>query len=234
MTACPRSGISPRVQFGGHESFEAGENKVDLLVGEVLVVVVVVMEVLVVVNIVGVVGAQREISFEYNIEAEALAEMVEEVEVEKKAEKEPVVVDVMELVGREPAFVDKNWRDLLVGPQSRVVLRTFFWQPLPHCPFSSSDLYWSSWVPAFSFWVYLWKLLLLLMMLVSLLMLVLLVILFFWVSVLRLLVSWFRCFVLGEVRWCLFGDPFFFRVTSVHSSWLIGWADLGFASLFAW
>ena len=155
MTACPRSGISPRVQFGGHESFEAGENKVDLLVGEVLVVMVVVMEVLVVVNIVGVVGAQREISFEYNIEAEALAEMVEEVEVEKKAEKEPGVVDVMELVGREPAFVDKNWRDLLVGHQSRVVLRTFFWQPLPHCPFYSSDLYWSSWIPAFSFWVFL-------------------------------------------------------------------------------
>ncbi len=99
MTACPRSGISPRVQFGGDEFFAAGENKVDVLVGEVLLVVGVVMGVVVVVNTVGVVVAPRENSVECNIGAEALAEMVEEVVVEKKAEKEPGVVDVVELVG---------------------------------------------------------------------------------------------------------------------------------------
>ena len=61
MTACPRSGISPRVQFGGDECFAAGKNKVDLLVGEVVVVVGVVMGVVVVVNIVGVVGVRGRI-----------------------------------------------------------------------------------------------------------------------------------------------------------------------------
>ena len=116
MTACPRSGISPRVQFGGHKFFKAGENKVDLLVGEVVGVVVVVMEVLVVVNIVGVVGAQREISVECNIEGEELAEMVEEVVVEKEAKKEPGVVDVMELVGGDDSLGDERWRGFLVGP----------------------------------------------------------------------------------------------------------------------
>ena len=79
-----------------------------------------------------VVGAQRENSFECNIEGEALAEMVEEVVVvEKKAEKETGVVDVVELVGGESAFLDKRWRGLLVGPQDRVVLRTFFGSPFP-------------------------------------------------------------------------------------------------------
>ena len=230
--------MSPRVQFGGDEFFAAGESKVDLLVGEVLVVVGVVMGVVVVVNIVGFVGAQREISVECNIEGEALVEMVEEKLVEKKAEKEPGVVDGVELVGGETAFVDKRWRGLLVGPQGRLVLRTFFWQPLPRCPFSSSDLFWFPWVPAFSFWVSLGKLLLLLMMLMSLLMLVLLVILFFWVSVLRLLVSRFRCFVFGEVRWCLFVPvlgtlSFSESPQSIPPGCLVG-PDLGLASLFAW
>ena len=228
MTACPRSGISPRVQFGGDEFFAAGENKVDLLV----------MGVVVVVNIVGVVGAQREISVECNIEGEALAEMVEEVLVEKEAEKGPGVVDAVELVGGEDSLGDEHWRGLLVGVQGKVVLRTFSLQPLPRCPFSSSDLYWSPWVPAFSFWVSLGKLLLLLMMLASLLMLVLLVILFFWVSVLRLLVSFFRCFVFGEARWCLFVPvlgtlSFSESPQSIPPGCLVG-SDWGFASLFAW
>ena len=41
------------------------------------------------------------------------------------------MVDVVELVGGEAAFVNKFWRGLLVGPQGRVVLRTFFSSPFP-------------------------------------------------------------------------------------------------------
>ena len=37
-----------------------------------------------------------------------MAGLVEEVVVEKKAEKEPGVVDGVELVGREPAFGDQR------------------------------------------------------------------------------------------------------------------------------
>ena len=64
MAASPGSGTSPRVKFGGDELLAPGENVenvLDLLVGEVVVVVVVVMGVVVVVgvvNIVGVVGVQ--------------------------------------------------------------------------------------------------------------------------------------------------------------------------------
>ena len=84
-----------------------------------------------VVNIVGVVGTQGKHSVECNIEGEALVEVVEEVVVEKVAEKEPGVVGVVEFVGVEAAFGDRRWRGLLVGPQCRVGLRTFFGSPFP-------------------------------------------------------------------------------------------------------
>ena len=54
----------------------------------------------------------------------------------KVVEKEPRLVDDLELVGGEAAFGDMRWRGLLVGPQCRVVLHIFFWQPLPRCLFS--------------------------------------------------------------------------------------------------
>ena len=96
--------------------------EVDLLVGEVLVVVVVV-------------GTQGEHSEECNIEEGTLAEVVGEVVVRRVAEKEPEVVPVLELVGGEAAFGDMRLKGLPMGPHCRTVLHTLFWQPLPRCLF---------------------------------------------------------------------------------------------------
>ena len=79
-----------------------------------------------VVNIVGVLGAQGEHSVEYSIDGEAVVGVVEEVLVKKEVEKEAGVVNAVELVGGETVFGDKRWRGLLVDPQGRVALSTFF------------------------------------------------------------------------------------------------------------
>ena len=103
------------------------QDEVDLLVGEVFVVVVVMG----VVNIVEVVGTPEEHLEECNIEWGALVDVVGEVVVGKVVEKEPRVVDDLELVGGEAAFGGMRWRGLLVGPQCRVVLHIFFGSPFP-------------------------------------------------------------------------------------------------------
>ena len=101
------------------ECFSTGDGmgvlqyELDLLVGEVLVVV------MGVVNVVGVVGEGT------------LAGVVGEVVVRRVAEKEPEVV----LVGGEAAFGDMRLKGLPMGPQCRMVLHTLFWQPLPRCLF---------------------------------------------------------------------------------------------------
>ena len=128
--------LSLHAQFGVGECFSTGDEmgvlqyEVDLLVGEVLVVVVVVIGV---VNIVGVVGTQGGHSEECNIEEGTLGEVVGEVVVRRVAEKEPEVVPVLELVGGEAAFGDMRLKGLPMGPQCRTVLHTLFWQPLPRC-----------------------------------------------------------------------------------------------------
>ena len=120
-------------QFGVGECDGMGvlQYELDLLVGEVLVVV------MVVVNVVGVVGEGT------------LAEVVGEVVVEK----EPGVV----LVGGEVAFGDMRLKGLPMGPQCRMVLHTLFWQPLPRCLFFLGSLMFPCfhglpcWVFSFSF-----------------------------------------------------------------------------------
>ena len=129
--------LSLHAQFGVGECFSTGDGmgvlqyELDLLVGEVLVVV------MGVVNIVGVVGAQGE---------GTLAEVVGEVVVRRVAEKEPGAVGGLELVGGEAAFVGMRWRGPPMGPQCRTVPHTFFWQPLPRCLSFSLNC---SWFPCF-------------------------------------------------------------------------------------
>ena len=134
--------LSLHAQFGVDECFSTGDEmgvlqyEVDLLVGEVLMVVVMVMGV---VNIVGVVAAQGEHSEECNIEEGTLAQVVGEVVVRRVAEKEPEVVPALELVGGEAAFGDMHLKGLLMGLRCRKVLHTLFWQPLPRCLFFFSS-----------------------------------------------------------------------------------------------